>query len=513
MNLLPTFTITSFSIALLWLMSAFSGYIGYTYLLQLKEYRIDRLKGFFHSREGHTFLLRPDQMLGSFFAFGVFTLFYDSKHIVLVVMSLLCLHILYTVYQIVITIKFRRPAFTAKALIIIFGSIALEALVLLFAQKINIILIVFVFRVILLIIVTTILNGITIFMKRQYIYRATKKLATYPNLTVVGITGSYGKSSVKEFLAHILKAKHTVVKTKGNINTEIGIARFILSHDFSKDDVFICEMGAYCIGEIKVMCDMVKPTIGILTAINQQHLALFGSIKNIQKTKYELLQSIPKKGLVVTNADNPYCTEFLDTLTCKKIHTFGTDEDNNPDCLVTNIKAKLNGTSYEGTCLDKRGVLDTPVIGAHHAYNIAAAILVAVYLKIDKEQIIQRSKTLPKNIHGSLRVYTYGKATIIDDSYNSNPTGFRAALDVFAKYPSEKKRIVITRGMLELADESAEIHEQIGGEIAFVADTLVVITENSYKALKRGVGNKYHTEMKRITNPQELLAYIKNLKQ
>jgi len=504
---------TIIGIALLWNISALSSYTRYTYLLQLKEYRFDRMKDFYRSREGHTFLVQPDQLWGAIIAFGLYTIFADSGYIVQAVLVALGLHVLYTVHLVFFAKTFRRPRFTIKALLILFSTVAIEGLILLFTQKLNLILVVIVSRPILIFIVGLLFQLSTKATKRVYIYFATKKISRYPNLIVIGITGSYGKSSVKEFLAHILASRYTVVKTKGNINTEIGIARFILSHNFSNDDIFICEMGAYRIGEINIMCNMVKPKIGILTAINEQHLSLFGSIKNIQQAKYELLRSIPEEGLVITYADNPYCTELLDTVPCKNIHTFGTDPDKYPACLITNIKTRVDGTSYEGICNGEKGEIHTPVIGAHHSFNIAASILAASFLNIPKTDVIDRCTTLPTKVHGSLQIYSYGRATIIDDSYNSNPTGFRAALDVFAQYPSDKKRIVITRGMLELANQSVDIHEQIGGEIAFVADTLVIITEDSYTDLARGVGDKYQTEILLLKDHAALLSYIQTLQE
>ncbi len=512
MTFFQSFSTVTIGIALLWLVSALLDYASYTYILQLKEYRIDRMKDFFKSREGQKFLLRPDQLWGAMFAFGLFTLFYNYSPISRVVVALLGIHLLYIVYTIFVSKTFRYPRPTAKAILIVLLSLTFETLVLLFTQGLNVILIVFVFRSVLIGVVAAAVNVLTTLIKKQYIYRATRKIATYENLIVIGITGSYGKSSVKEFTAHLLEGTYRVQRTPGNINTEIGIAKYILCHDFSETDVFVCEMGAYKMGEIKLMCDMVNPQVGIITAINPQHLALFGSIRNIQQAKYELLRAIPEDGVAITNADNPYCTEFLHTLTAHKVQLFGTDTDKNPDCLITNIKARKEGTTFTGRCCGEEGELETPVIGGHHAYNIAAAVLAAAHLQVPKEAILERSKTLPTSTHGSLQVFQYGEATIVDDSYNSNPTGFRAALDVLAKYPSDRKRIVITRGMLELADESIELHEQIGGEIAFVADSLVVITEDHYAPLKRGVGNKYQTDVELITEHAKLLTFVKQLK-
>jgi UDP-N-acetylmuramoyl-tripeptide--D-alanyl-D-alanine ligase len=137
--------------------------------------------------------------------------------------------------------------------------------------------------------------------------------------------------------------------------------------------------------------------------------------------------------------------------------------------------------------------------------------MVGVHLGLSAENIIDAAATIPKNIHGSIRIYPYGEATIIDDSYNSNPEGFKAALDILSSFPTSRRRIVITRGMLELGERSDELHEQIGGEIAFVADELVVISEDSFLAIKKGVGDKYRTKILFKNTSKDLLEYISSL--
>ncbi len=332
---------------------------------------------------------------------------------------------------------------------------------------------------------------------------------------VIGITGSYGKTSIKEFTAHIVSKKFKVLKTPQNTNTDIGIAEFILKTDFANIDVFVVEMGAYKEGEIKKICDIVHPKIGILSAINEQHLALFGSIEQIQKTKYELLRAIPKDGLVVTNADNKYCMEYLHELDCKKIRTFGTDAENKPDCLIKNITVTKQGIECDGAYKEVEAHLTAPVIGAHQAGNIAAAIIAAVHLKMTKDEIVNAVSTLKNESETALKEYVYGNCTIIDDSYNSNPDGFSAALAILNGFPSRFKRIVVTRGMAELGEKSEELHKKIGEEIAFCADILIVTNPNAVEFFKEaisGLQGKYKLEIEPIFDEQKLLERVRSLK-
>jgi UDP-N-acetylmuramoyl-tripeptide--D-alanyl-D-alanine ligase len=256
----------------LWLAGAAADAAAFCALWQLKEYRWDRMRDFF-ARHGY-------------WVFGLSFL----RHPV------------------------RLPAPTPRAVSLILAAILVELAVISFFFH-WITFVAFLFLRFYLFSALILLLGVpTRIVKRHIIGRASKKMRRYPQLIVIGVTGSYGKTSVKTILAHILSGAKRVIATPEHVNTDIGIARFILSAkggsasgvktDFTGADIVIVEMGAYKRGEIQIMCDMVKPTIGILTAINEQHLSLFGSMKNIQSAKYESLRSLPQDGLAVTNRDN-----------------------------------------------------------------------------------------------------------------------------------------------------------------------------------------------------------------
>lgn len=363
----------------------------------------------------------------------------------------------------------RLPARTPRALLLIFLEIGIEtAAVFLFPYWIVPVALLFLRWYLFSALVF--LSGIPVgILKRRRIRRATEKMRRYPGLIVIGVTGSYGKTSVKTILAHILTGAKRVIATPEHVNTEIGIANFILKTDFANTDVFIVEMGAYRKGEIQMIADTVKPTIGILTAINEQHLALFGSMKNIQTAKYELLRALPKNGLAVVNADNAYAMEFLHELAApaETFHATGSMEET----------------------------------------NIAPCRIVATHLGLSAALIEERVKTLPPT---TLRKHAYGRATIIDDSYNSNPAGFRSALNMLDSFAG-KKKIVVTRGMIELGGQSDALHEEIGKRMGEVADTLILIDLESESAFRRGIGEK-HTELVIKTRPGELTEAVRAYK-
>lgn len=499
-------------IFILWFLTALFDYAEFTYIWQLKEYRIDRFFDFLHTRQGKHFWLRPNSIWR--IPLLALAIFWPMNNVLLfkqILTIVLAADIGIGFFR-HIKKQFRRPVWTTKTLTIIIIALLLEGGIILASRDWSFFAIFLVLRFFLVSGIIYLLSYPTQWIKDWYIFLATKKLKRFPKLIVIGITGSYGKSSVKECLAHILEERYHVIKTPKNINTEIGIAKYILKTDFQNAEVFVVEMGAYTKGEIQLIAGMVHPNIGILTTIAEQHLALFGSIQNIQQAKYELLRALPKDGYAVTNADNSYCTELLQTLQCKRKETFGREEANRPAVLIEDMKTIEKGIAFSIIMDGKKEYIEASVIGEHHALNITPAIMVARHLDMPWKEIQAGCATLPSDAQGSIRVYAYGMATVIDDSYNSNPAGFRAALDILNTYPSRRKRIVITRGMLELGDASDKKHEEIGGEITFVADELVLISRDFEAPLRRGVGGKYKTEMKVIDDIGELLSYVRLLK-
>lgn len=505
------FSLINITIFSLWLVSSFVDYSEFCYLWQLKEYRIDRFRDFLKSEQGKRYWLRYSMLWRSSVALIVFFLPINEvlllKYLICAIFAVDILYLFYKKY----THQLRRPVPTVKAVSIIFTSLFIDCGLFLLARDWASLLLLVITRFFILSFVVALFSFPTKAYKRIQIERAKKKMARFPKIKKIGITGSYGKSSTKEFLAHILEGTYRVIKTPKNINTEIGIAQFILRTDFTQAEVFVVEMGAYKKGEIALLCDMVRPQYGILTVIAEEHLSLFGSLENIKETKYELLRALPPDGFGVTNSDNALCCSGLSELRVP-IETFGHDEEPHPAARITEYHGQAQEISFQIKIDGQTHTFRAPVVGEHNTLNIAAALLMARHLGMTIEHIKTRVETLAAE-HGVIKTYQYGRATIIDDTYNSNPTGFRAALSVLGSYPSARRRIVITRGMLELGDLSDVRHEEIGGEIAFVADELLIITPDAAEALRRGVVEKYKTEVKDLYETDELLEYIQQHKE
>lgn len=496
-----------------WFVSAVLIYAEYCYFWQLKWYRADRFKDLLSTKQGKALIADPYTVVKILVAIILFAWWPgNSTQYSYAIFDIFLIDIVYTLFR-KFKGQYRRPKFSLKAGLIIAVSIGLEYLTYVATRDWSLTLLVSSVRLIVLSFVVVGINAITNQIKRIYFRAAERKLKQYKKLIKIGITGSYGKTSVKELLAQVLSKDFKVAFTPKNINSDIGISRFILGKDFSDVDVAIFEIGAYNKGDIQLVCDIVHPTIGVLTAINQQHLSLFGSIENIQTAKYELLRAIPESGLSITNADNRLCMQYAKELE-SRVETFGGEPENNPTILVGEIKHKEGHLEvyYEVARQGKKEKLHvTPaVIGEHQAFNIAPCILVAQELGLSVEKIIDtlNSITQPEQ---SIKIYTFGKSIVIDDSYNSNPSGFKAALELLGTFPSKHHRVVITRGMHELGDQSSELHERIGNEISFFADELVIITPDFADDIKRGVLEKYQAAVKEIYDTTDLIAYIKNL--
>ncbi len=500
---------------ILWFASSVLVYAEYCYFWQLKWYRIDRFKDFLSTKQGRSVVNNRYILARTLFAIVLLIWMPANSKIINYSIGIVFIcDVLYIVWR-KYKGSYRRPTLSTKALLIILGSFAFECSLYFISRSWVLLLVISALRLYVLSAAVITINWITNQIKRAYFRAAERKLKKYPNLIKIGITGSYGKTSVKELLAQLLAHSYKVAYTPKNTNSDIGISRFILSTNFSGIDVCVVEMGAYNKGDIELVCDIVHPNIGILTAINQQHLSLFGSIKNIQSAKYELLRSIAPEGLSITNADNRLCMEFVSELR-SKVTTFGQEPENNPNCLVDSVRTDIGKLHIQYTITEagktEKIEVHPELIGEHQATNIAPCILVAKYLGMNTEKIVEAINILHQP-EQSIKIYTFGKAIIIDDSYNSNPDGFKAALEVLGTFPSSRRRIVLTRGMEELGKESAELHEKIGNEISFFADELVIITPNFADMIKRGIISKYHTnKIQEIFETEELVKFVESMK-
>ena len=329
----------------------------------------------------------------------------------------------------------------------------------------------------------------------KYVYhyyksKAMKKMKSM-NIPVVGITGSYGKTSSKNILWDILNTRMTPFKTPSNFNTPYGLIRSINNYLDKFNDIFIAEMGAFKKGEIKTTCKLMKPKYGILTIIGQAHLESFGSQENIQKGKFELIESLPSDGIGILNADDPLQVSYKLKNNCK-ILWIGIDS--NADFKASNIKLSHKGTSFDVIFKDGHTVsFETRLLGRHNIYNILAGIALGSSLGLTDDEL-RRGVSSIVPIEHRLELKKMGDINIIDDAYNSNPVGSKMALDVLNLMPGTK--IVVTPGMIELGEKQYELNYKFGEYIASVADYVILVGEEQTKPILDGLKNKKYNEEK-----------------
>ncbi|MBQ3902189.1 MAG: UDP-N-acetylmuramoyl-tripeptide--D-alanyl-D-alanine ligase [Lachnospiraceae bacterium] len=332
----------------------------------------------------------------------------------------------------------------------------------------------------------------------SFIRDAKKKLASIreKGLIVIGITGSYGKTSVKFFLRDLLSVKYPVCATPSSFNTPMGVVRTIRENMKGSDRIFICEMGARNVGDIKELCDMVEPDHGVITAIGPQHLETFGDINNIKKTKFELYDSVRKKGgMVFLNGDDENIKdEETSRDSYENIMWYSTLEELSVNGFTaSDIKADQSGTSFSVTTPSgEKATFAMQLIGGYNVINVLSAISVASYLGIELSDLIVPVRRLRPAEHRMCLRPGGENVTIVDDAYNSNPVGSKAAVMTMALFKDGEK-IVVTPGMVELGEKQEEYNEAFGRYMAeFHMDYIILVSgtkglgEKNTDAIKKG---------------------------
>lgn len=305
-------------------------------------------------------------------------------------------------------------------------------------------------------------------VKKHYINDAKKKLADKKNLTVIGITGSYGKTSTKYFLTKLLSSKYNVLMTPASYNTPMGVVKTVRESLKPTTEIFICEMGAKNIGDIKEICDIVHPSVGIITSVGPQHLESFKTIENVTKTKFELCDALPNDGVIYLNYDN----EYIKGAKCdKKFVSYGY-QNKDSQCFAYNISLSESGTDFDIKYNGKTIHFSTKLLGSHNVQNLAGCIALSLDMGVDEHDAILAVKRLESVPH-RLQIIDGGNITIIDDAFNANPGGTRAALEVLSSFDGIK--IIVTPGMIELGDKQKELNFDFGVRCTKVCDYIFLV--------------------------------------
>ena len=311
-----------------------------------------------------------------------------------------------------------------------------------------------------------------------YLSKAKKKLREYSNLEVIGITGSYGKTSSKNILNEILSSKYITRATPKNYNTPYGLMMTINNYMDKFDQILIAEMGAYTRGEIKKLCDFVKPKYGILTIIGEAHMESFGSQENIQKAKFELIESLPEDGIAILNMDDKLQVGY--NLQNKVKVKWIAIDNSEADVYATNLKCGRNGMEFDCHFNGEKVHLKTRLLGSYNVYNILASVTLGLEMHIDINDI-KASVAALKSTEHRLELKKIGDIYMLDDAYNSNPIGASGALDVLKDMYGT--RVVVTPGMIELGKLEKEKNYEFGKKIASSCDYVILIGEKKTKVI------------------------------
>lgn len=463
-------------LGILWLIVIFKTILFWTYLWQLKEYHFGRFVDHFRTAKGKALFLDKLRILK--LALAISAIFTPLAPFLLV--PLIYLIEAGKALSDSFKRKLLKPIFTKKTILVVLVSLFLEITVILalfdFIEN-RVWLSVFFFPILIsggdllvplvIAFLVLVLKPLTYFSAKIALLRAGKKRNQFKKLTVIGITGSYGKSSTKEFLFNLLSEKFRVLKTEKNINAEIGIAKTILNNLKPEHQILIAEIGAYNLGKIREVCRVIRPDIGILTGINEQHLATFGSLENIFKAKHEIFECLSENGLKIER----------DRLSLKAEDIIEGKEE---------VLFKINGVGFR-----------VNILGKHNLDNLLLAIECASKLGMSLEEI---SKACLKIKNGKI---IKRNPVIIDNSYSANPTGVIFDVEYLKLYGG--RRAVVMPCLIELGKASRDIHRKIGKKLKEVADLAIITTKDQFDVIQEEFPELIYSE-----NPDEILEKLKD---
>ncbi len=511
----PTFKLFLFCFILLFAEKT----LFWLYLWQLKNYHLKRFLAHFTTQQGKRLLLNLQNILlasgvlwlalitilkekDAFTTFYVFGLFILNLALVGLTLKALVSFVLF---------KSKRPVLTKKSGLLILTILLLGAVfTLIFSpfqeNSIFAFLVILFFEPLLISAIVLILEPLTVFKRKQILKKAAEKMTNLPNLKVVAITGSYGKTSVKEYLYLLLKEKlgeETVIKTEKHLNAEIGIAQTILNKVNEKTKVFIVEIGAYERGKIKEVCEMVRPNISVLTGINNQHLSTFGSQENITKAKFEIIDALNNDGTAVFNLDNSLIKSTLEnkdkTTNLNEAPSFKKvfcSTKHEADTMAADIIVEKETLSFKAfTKTGSTAQFNLKAIGKATIENVLLALAVAREFAVSLKEA---ADILSKNNLNTeaLQLLKKEGCDILLTDYSANLTGVLADLDHLKLW--QGKKIIIMPCLIELGKTAKKTHLLIGEKLAQICNLAIITTKDYFKEIKQGDKIIYSQSPKQI---------------
>lgn len=318
-------------------------------------------------------------------------------------------------------------------------------------------------------------------VSKHYINDAKRILKKSPDMKIIGVTGSYGKTTTKFMITRLLEEAYRVTVTPESYNTPMGVVRTIREKMKPGTQIFVVEMGAKKVGDIKEICDIVHPGYGVITAIGPQHLDTFHSLENIIKTKFELADAVAKsEGTMFLNYDSqPVRTRPVEHSLC-----YGLEPG--LDAYATDITYTSGGASFTVCLGDERIPLETRLLGEHAILNLTVAVAVARHFDVPVGDIQYAVSTMKPTPHRLECKSFAGGSLMIDDAYNANPAGCLEAVNVLGRF-TDKTKIIITPGLVELGEQEYQCNYDLGVKAGETCDTIVLVGPGRSKPIADGV--------------------------
>lgn len=484
-------------------------------LWQEKEYRWDRFSVFFKENlKAKEILFSPLSLL-KFFAI-IFYIFsaaiglYSQQFYYLI-------YFIYTVQFLIIIKniyfrKIKRPIITLKSLIIsvlsfitllimIFNPLADLWFWFLLVDKLSILIISF--YVFLLFFPTEIIEGIII-------YKASEKIKKRSDILIIAVSGSYGKTSTKEYIAQILLSKFNVVKTFGSNNTPMGISKTILKNIKDDTEIFVVEMGAYKIGEIAQLCSIVKPQISITTGISDQHLSLYGNMENVIESEAELLRNLPKNSLSFFNGNSLFMNKLIKKCKGKKVIYYSNNNSFNEaeSIYAKNIKVSQNKTTFDFFINNNKYSFETKILGKHVVENLLPALNLGFMKGLSYRDISISVRSLKSPNHTLERVVINKDIIGIDDTFNTSPQSVLSASEYVSIYKG--KKIIVLSPLVELGQNAKLRHIEIGEILGKNFDDIFLTNKNYFREIIIGIKKTNKKPNIEILDYNKIYEKIKN---
>ncbi len=466
--------------AFLALIACISPLLTFAYLWQLKEWRLDRLREHLQAE----YWLRPlfGLIRPGIVAVGVLAVFLA----VLTPMQLILMQLGVLATASFVQLGTRRqpmPVWTHKALVVVVAALVIDVVIIVHNLLLGVgspwfSIVLIIFQPVVVTIAWLLILPLDLFLKRRILNSAKQLRSEHADLVVIGITGSVGKTTTKELVAHMLQDRNAAA-TPAYVNSELGVSRWLMTvlNRNDKPEILVVEMGAYRLGEIQLLCDIVQPKYGIVTYIGTQHLALFGSQETLLKAKGELIDALPENGQAFLNGDNDLCRSLKGHARCP-VTIVGTG--GSADMEAYDIEETSTGIRFRTADT----TFDVPVHGTHNVTNVLLTIAVGQALGMSAAEISSKLITFQPPEH-TFTVRTEGDVTILDDTHNSSAASFRAAIAWARNQPAAHK-VLVTSGLIELGEQEESTHTELGAFAAPIFERTIFTGKRGAKAFTKG---------------------------